>query len=178
MRKELDARLCEKYPKIFRNRHAPMNQTAMCWGFEHGDGWYNIINQMCANIQPHVDWTRKQRAAALVYNRALTRAMRGDFSTLNMLSEWNQTCIRDVLEDPEPQLKTVPIACPQVVATQVKEKYGTLNFYYCGGDDVIDGIVRMAESISVVMCEECGAPAETQGLGWVRTLCEVHKVEY
>ena len=178
MRKELDNALCTKYPKIFRDRRAAMNRTAMCWGFEHGDGWYNIIDQMCANIQNHINWTRKQRAEALVYNRALSRAMQGDFSTFNRLPKWQQKQINKVLEDPEPQLKIVPDACPQVVASQVKEKYGTLNFYYCGGDDVIDGIVRMAESISVVMCEECGAPAETQGLGWVRTLCEVHKVEY
>ena len=42
MRKELDEKLCEKYPLIFKNRHADMTETAMCWGFECGDGWFNI----------------------------------------------------------------------------------------------------------------------------------------
>jgi hypothetical protein len=37
---------------------------------------------------------------------------------------------------------------PQVVAEQVKEKFGTLRFYYRGGDDFIDGLVSMAEGIS------------------------------
>ena len=59
MREELDKKLCAKYPRIFRDRRAPMNRTAMCWGFSHGDGWYNIIDQMCANIQKHINWTRK-----------------------------------------------------------------------------------------------------------------------
>jgi len=31
MREELDRKLCEKYPKIFKDRNEPMNKTAMCW---------------------------------------------------------------------------------------------------------------------------------------------------
>jgi hypothetical protein len=29
----------------------------------------------------------------------------------------------------------------------------------------------MAESMSGVTCEECSAPAETHGPGWIRTIC-------
>ena len=63
---------------------------------------------------------------------------------------------------------------PQVTLDQVKEKFGTLRFYYSGGDDVIDGMVRMAESMSGVTCEECGSPGKRVGGGWVTTLCEEH----
>lgn len=31
----------------------------MCWGFEHGNGWYDILDAACSNIQNHVDWKRK-----------------------------------------------------------------------------------------------------------------------
>lgn len=41
MRQELEDKLVEKYPKIF---------SQMKW-FEHGDGWYNIIDSLCACIQ-------------------------------------------------------------------------------------------------------------------------------
>ena len=47
MKPELDKALCEKYPKIFVNRHADMSTTAMCWGLEVGDGWYNLIDTLC-----------------------------------------------------------------------------------------------------------------------------------
>ena len=43
MKDELDNKLCEKYPKIFKMRNASMQETAMCWGFP-GDGWFNIID--------------------------------------------------------------------------------------------------------------------------------------
>lgn len=174
MRKELDNKLCEKYPKIFRDRHAPPNKTCMYWGFDHGDGWYNIIDMMCANIQSHINHTRRQRHDALIWNRALSRATRGDFSTYNRLKSWQQKWIDEALEDPEPQLKIVPEACPQVVAIQVKEKFGTLRFYYYGGDDVVNGIERMAESMSARMCETCGAPGTARGGGWIQTLCDEH----
>lgn len=59
MKEELDKQLCEKYPKIFKMRNASMQETAMCWGFEHGDGWYNILDAACANIQNHINWKRK-----------------------------------------------------------------------------------------------------------------------
>jgi len=73
---------------------------------------------------------------------------------------------------------------PQVEATQVKEKYGGLRFYYtivhkpndkyyerhCG---VIDGMVSIIESLSEETCELCGSTKEvTQTEGWVKTICK------
>lgn len=67
--------------------------------------------------------------------------------------------------------------CPQVVIEQIKEKFGSLRFYYQGGDEFIHGAVWLAESMSGTLCEECGAPGKrTQG-GWVRTLCDFHLAE-
>lgn len=146
MKDELDKKLCERYPKIFADRFGDMRTTAMCWGLEVGDGWYNIIDRLCVNIQSYIDWSEESNEFDLKYNQ----------------------------ENPH-NLRTVREIVPQVVATQVKEKFGTLRFYYSGGDDVVDGMVRMAESMSAVMCEECGAPAQARGQGWVRTVCDVHK---
>jgi hypothetical protein len=125
MKQELDKLLCEKYPKMMVNRNKDMKETCMCWGFECGDGWYNILNQLMGNIQHHIDW--KNRNGEVV---------------------------------------------PQVTLDQVKEKFGTLRFYYSGGDDIIDGMVRMAESMSGVTCEGCGNVGERRGGGWIHTYCE------
>ena len=178
MREDLDKALVERFPKLFRDRYAPMSETCMCWGFEHDDGWFSIISTLCANIQHHIDWQRKQRVGVLLYNRALSRAIKGDYGPASRLSAWQQTQIDEALEDPEPQLRTVPAAVHQVVVRQVKEKFGTLRFYYDGGDDKIDGMVRMAESMSAVICEQCGAPGTVGGSRWISTLCETHRAEH
>jgi len=66
----------------------------------------------------------------------------------------------------------------QVIVRQIKEKFGGLRFYYDGGDEKIDGMVRMAESWAARHCEECGAPGTSRSGGWIRTLCDHHEAEY
>jgi hypothetical protein len=87
----------------------------------------------------------------------------GWFSILNMLCQ----NIQHHIDWQNKKEQTVE----QVVVDQVKEKFGTLRFYYTGGDDHIRGLVRMAESMSGVTCEDCGNPGQTGGEGWIRTIC-------
>lgn len=62
--------------------------------------------------------------------------------------------------------------CPPVEAVQVKEKFGGLRFYVNGGNDRIDGMISLAESMSYRICETCGAPGRPNSSGWISTLCE------
>lgn len=66
---------------------------------------------------------------------------------------------------------------PQVVVEQIKEKFGSLRFYYQGGDEQIHGMVRMAESWADASCEECGAPGKRTSGGWIKNLCDFHITE-
>lgn len=47
---------------------------------------------------------------------------------------------------------------PQVVVSQVKEKWGELSFYGHGGNEEQDGMISMAEALSGRICELCGKP--------------------
>jgi hypothetical protein len=127
MKKELDEYLCKTYPKMMVNRDKNMQETCMCWGFECGDGWFPILNQLMGNIQHHIDW--KNRTEEVV---------------------------------------------AQVTLDQVKEKFGTLRFYYTGGDDYISGLVSMAESMSGITCETCSKPGTSTGGSWIKTACLEH----
>ena len=61
----------------------------------------------------------------------------------------------------------------QVEATQVKEKFGSLNFYCQGGDETIGGMICLAESMSYSICEHCGSTENIkQTKGWIKTLCK------
>jgi hypothetical protein len=174
MKQELDKLLCEKYPKMMVNRNKDMQETCMCWGFECGDGWYNILNQLMGNIQHHIDWKEKQRKWAIDYNEMAAQAKAGNF---DLFEEANKSLTNEeyknerLAEIVAGDFRQVPESIPQVTLDQVKEKFGTLRFYYSGGDEYISGMVTMAEAMSGVTCEECSAPAETHGGGWVRTIC-------
>lgn len=54
MKKELQNKLFEKYPVIFRQRELDKTVTAMCWGISCGDGWYDLIDTLCENIQNRI----------------------------------------------------------------------------------------------------------------------------
>lgn len=68
---------------------------------------------------------------------------------------------------------------PEVYVAQIKEKFGTLRFYYDGGDEVIDGMVRFADYLCSKTCEETGSEGElcVRG-GWYRTLSEERAKEH
>lgn len=141
MRAELENKLLKKHPKIFRQSNLPMTQTAMCWGIDCGDGWYPILDILCANIQHHLDWHNAE----------------GGFEYKRKLNEKDENHI--------------PVR--QVEATQIKEKFGGLRFYYNGGDVHIEGMVCMAEALSDRTCESCGNAGEGRNMAWIKTLCEM-----
>ena len=181
MKEELDKLLCEKYPKIFVNRHESMMQTAMCWGFDCGDGWFNIIDRLCSQIQWHIDQTagHNDRCRKEVVLRETCK--NGDWQEFEVTwGLWQEKDLnyyqrkRSEMLEPVPKWLEPKPEIPQVVADQVKEKMGTLRFYYHGGDEFIRGLVAMAEDMSAVTCERCGAPGKERGGGWIRTLCDEH----
>jgi hypothetical protein len=175
MKQELDKLLCEKYPKMMVNRNKNMQETCMCWGFECGDGWFNILDQLMGNIQHHIDWKEKQRKWATEYNEMAAQAKAGNFdlfeASMKALpnDEYKEKRLAEIVAG---DFRQVPESIPQVTLDQVKEKFGTLRFYYSGGDDYISGMVSLAESMTGVTCESCGNIGESRGGGWIHTYCE------
>ena len=167
MNDKLTKRLFKKYPKIFRDNDKSPMQSLMCFGCDCGNGWYHILNALCA---------------------AITRPFRGSCVAEEEMSKW------------EKGEKTIGFkyVFPQVLATQVKEKYGRLVFYYSYENSkefirqskrfpmtakilnrefssYIDGVIRMAEVMSEITCEECGNTGEMCVSGaWYQTLCSEH----
>jgi len=177
MKKEHDEYLCKVYPKMMVNRNLHMTETCMCWGFECGDGWFQILNQLMGNIQHHIDWKEKQRKWAMEYNEMVAQAKAGNFDLFEEAhksltnKEYKNERLAEIIAG---DFREVPDSIPQVTLDQVKEKFGTLRFYYQGGDEYISGLVSMAESISGITCETCGKPGTQTGGSWVKTACVEH----
>lgn len=51
MSPELDEKLCMRFPLLYADRHASMKTTCMCWGFECGDGWYELIKNLSLKLE-------------------------------------------------------------------------------------------------------------------------------
>ena len=112
MSPDLTQKLLDKYPKLFSNQHF--------WGFECGDGWYDILDHLCGAITQYT-------------------------------------------HDPD-----------EVYVDQIKEKFGRLRFYLSREDDVMHGMITLAEYMSGHICETCGERGKTRGGSWMVTLCDEH----
>ena len=51
MSPNLDKKLIKDFPILFQDRYGSMRETAMCWGFECGDGWEPIIRELAIFIE-------------------------------------------------------------------------------------------------------------------------------
>jgi hypothetical protein len=125
---ELDAKLRADYPLIFTAEpicdpdEPAMPSPFATWGFECGDGWYDLVDALCLNLQ---------------------------HATKN--------------------------GAPQVVASQVKAKFGTLRFYVGGRNDEQAGMIQLAETMSARICEMCGNRGKLIRGDWIKTRCPEHE---
>lgn len=154
MRRELDEALCKDFPALYRDRHADMRSTAMCWGIEPGDGWYGIIRRLSERLTEldakHSRWHRRLWAWVCW----ITERLR--------YGQWEEAWY--TIKHGWPEAHTV--------ATQVKEKYGGLRFYISGGSEEAYNAIEEAGDESYRTCEHCGEPGKCNERGWLATLCD------
>ena len=146
-------------------------------GFAVGEGWYGIIESLCANIDHHIKWKRDSRARALRMDRARDKGIESVLTLLTKgkdASSWDVERAEGIMATPP----AIPEYVTRVTVAQVKEKFGGLRFYYNGGDDYVRGLVTMAESWADKTCEKCGNLGTHRHGGWIRTLCDAHEAEY
>jgi hypothetical protein len=53
MRKELEQKLFERWPQWF-NTKGDVRHTLMSFGFQHDDGWFDILWRLCEDLEPLV----------------------------------------------------------------------------------------------------------------------------
>lgn len=150
MDQELQNKLYDQYPQLFSNKDKTPMQSAMCFGIEIGNGWYEILSSLCWMIKQHEDNKRWQKE----WKDKQKQNIEKDFSV--------------ALTGDEPEYFPVKF-------DQVKEKYGGLRVYFSGGDDYIEGLVSMAEAISYKICDVCGNKGEANKSGWISVRCEAHR---
>lgn len=63
----------EKYPLMFANKYG---------GFAVGQGWWPILESLCANIQHHIDWWNKNRETRPVVEQVVVEQIKEKFGGL------------------------------------------------------------------------------------------------
>jgi hypothetical protein len=186
MKTELQKKLLKKYPqfftkdvKIYTGENSStedvvelLNQKEMVlpiqFGFECGDGWYMLLDELMAEIQNRIGNVDRNNKNVYKYNW-----MRKLVYKLQVRTSAKQKILRalgDWLYKNAPRKNLIPMT---MQIDQIKEKFGGLRFYYSGGDEAICGMVNLAESLSYKICEDCGSTKDIgYTKGWITTMCK------
>jgi len=179
MNEELDKKLVESFPLLYSDRQGSMQATCMCWGFECGDGWFDIVWDLSSKLEPIIQGIIDDNPNLSCSKCGCSKERHYACKTQ---SPGRCLSIHEDLESKEkPPVNYYACFCDEYKgsypkAIQVKEKYGGLRFYMTAGNDEIYNLISKAEELSCKTCEECGSPGEERSGGWIRTLCsDCHK---
>ncbi len=185
MNEILTAKLLKRFPVLYQDYNSPMTQTCMCWGFDHGDGWFDIIWQLSLAIEDELGYSRAQKWGFLFKKRFACRWADLMYRISPVVHDKRELVGSGTEDDPK-RVVVVEKAKPRrswakrliffpntgFAVDQVKEKFGTLR-YYCPGTDRIHNFIRLAETLSGMTCEICGKPGRLGSVsGWYSTRCK------
>lgn len=165
MKPELEQQLIEKYPKLFGDVNKSPKESLMCFGMECGDGWYNILENLCGYIE-NLQKTHSYFLATndkndehanfhcpdVVFNQ-----IKEKYGTLRVY--WNFG------ELDHEELKS-----------RVKDTK-QLNLYLNKYTDTIENAIDFCEYLSSITCEITGRPGKLYSKGWCVTLCKEEAIK-
>lgn len=168
MKRELDEKLCRIAPHLFADRFGDMRTTALCWGFEVGDGWYELLEEAALKLEPlckaeHDKYVHLERKWYKHVRTILSKMAK--VPLLFKAAYWLTNRLIPGLNNPFHWYGGGPRA------SQIKEKFGTLRFYMTHETPEMSTIIYNAERQSAKTCEECGKPGKLRGERWYYTRC-------
>lgn len=179
--------LMEKYPMLFHVDESGNVLPPDC-GISCPEGWRPIVDTLCATINGYVEGTTlyKQKRVwwfvvkKLIFNWVFGKRFSALINFIDpapskglRLASWNEE-IRNQFPKRKKLMnllrrfrtRLIPVMSfnesrvPRVYIGQIKSKFGGLRFYYDGGDDVVAGMVRLAEALCNNTCETTGERGE------------------
>jgi len=103
---ELETKLIEKYPLFFADKDEPLNVSLMSWGCAHGDGWYNLLDEILAELYPLLQ-EAEQRGEEVPRGAQIKEK----FGTLRVYMSKYTDAIHDILLEAEKKSATVCESC-------------------------------------------------------------------
>lgn len=164
MSPELEQKLFEKYPVLFRDRNKPVTESCMAFGCEFSDGWYKLLDELCeyiTRLSNRTDLLKLNKEYHTEENRGFIYLKRPTISFTqvkekfgmmriywsgNGVENWEEICAKVHQDDRE----------------------HAVNKYY----DEVQNAIDYVEFLSSKVCESCGQPGKLSNKGWMKVRCE------
>jgi hypothetical protein len=158
MKKELDEKLCKSFPLLYAERYADPTQTAMSFGFQCSDGWYNLLYDLSYKLEELIK--QETDTMCVCWDKKELHGADGKCMAQHTYRSVSSDCGCIGYEPLRP------------CASTVKEKFGGLRVYMNMSTDEMEKLISEAENLSMVTCELCGSPGELQTVRhWMMVRC-------
>lgn len=173
MNQQFTQKLYKDFPLLYSDKNKPLSMSLMGFGFECGDGWFQIIydlskclTEMIAHqpkfeIRSDFRWNPKHWTWFKPWN-----------------SGWRHYLPIKWFLFPEcwsfyigPLLIDIAFPRKSFRVVQVKEKYGTLRFYMTYETEEMSEAIEEAEQKSAKTCEACGSVGTMNDGPWFYVAC-------
>ena len=167
MTPELDKKLSEKYPDLFKSKNLPPTQSLMCFGCECGDGWYKILDDLFGYLTSHMK--RK------LYVKYLKEHQTPQSRVHNLAAP---QIILDQVKEKYGTLRCYYHIESEDIPDEVWGKLDLTDYYKIieGYSRVVDDAIDYAEYQTSTTCEVTGKEGKLYTRGWHRVLCDEEAV--
>ena len=163
MNEKLTKQLFDKYPLIFQNKDLPDSKSRICDGFRCDDGWYDLIDILCATLEVPKTFVNQIPCWADDYPHEYFRFF------------WPQVVAFQVKEKLARLVFYYDLKFCQEFEDQSREFLKTGMALEKRAWEYCNGAIAMAANMSEKTCEITGLPGfkciSRSGV-WYKTLCE------
>jgi hypothetical protein len=163
MNPELEKKLIQKYPGLFRDVTKSPQETCMCWGIETGDGWFDIIDNLCGfieNLQKtryYFLTTKDKKYINFHCSDVVFTQIKEKYGTLRVYWHFKYTNYDELSS----QLNN-----PKDIDKHISQY-----------SDTIDSAIDFSEYLSSKTCEVTGKLGKLYSKGWCVTLCKEEAIK-
>lgn len=168
MSPELENKLIKKYPDLFRDVNKSPMESCMCWGTEFGDGWFDIMDNLCGYLTD----LRKSRYFSLRLKEEINGSEYynlycPEIVFLQTKEKYGTLCIYWNFKEAEnsEELRS------RLVKPELLDEY-TEKYY-----NIVQGAINFCEYLSSRTCEVTGRPGKLYTKGWCVTLCKEEAIK-
>ena len=169
MKPELEQQLIAKYPRLFGDANKSPMESLMCFGCECGDGWFDIIDNLCGYItylQENVCYYLGLRKdiqdgkfnVELCCPKVIFMQIKEKYGTLRVYWKFGEIENYDELIS--------RLENPDELEVYIEKYYNK-----------IENAVDFCEYLSSKTCEITGKPGKLYSKGWCVTLCKEEAIK-
>lgn len=131
MNQELTNKLFTRYPFLYADKNKPITESLVCFGFECGDGWFDLIDDLSRALEKEIEqWIKKngQLTDEGYMSSDFPRAfqMKEKFGRYRMYMTHGTDKMYKLLDEAEDKSATICMKCGQPGTLRTKGWWQTL----------------------------------------------------